>query len=188
MFKRSTALLVCCLAFSAQAATIDFEGLSDGTAPGELYASQGIHFTGGSIRHNKLGAYVYGPVNVTFSSPIDQISFGADGPNYDSFSRICYRYGCEPILLESASNNPTTGTGKNLDWYPGQVWDTTWKLPEITSILFNTIALDNLRFTLPSFAAAGGSVVASPSGTVPEPSTIGLILAGALLLRRRAQA
>lgn len=176
--KRVLAVLCCCISVQASAAVLDFEGLAPGASIGEAYAQYGVHFSGGVIKTNQLGAYVYGPTTVTFDTPVNQIRFMADGMGPDSFSRVCYEMGCEPKMFESMSYNPTTGTGKNLNWYEGQTWDTTWSLPGLTSITFNTIALDNLRFELPQVATGG---------TVPEPATLALLGLGAIGMLRRRQ-
>jgi hypothetical protein len=169
---KALALACALLAGNASASVlIDFEGLAAGSAVGDTYAQYGIHFSGGTVQYNQLGAYVAGQVGVRFDTPINGIRFAADGTYYDTNSTICFTYGCEPQMLESMSVNPTTGTGKNLDWYVGQVWDTTWNFPSITSISFNTVALDNLRFE---------SAALTNDGTVPEPGSIVLLGLGAL--------
>jgi hypothetical protein len=180
MALKALALACALLAGNASAAVlIDFEGLAAGSSVGDTYAQYGIHFSGGTVQYNQLGAYVAGRVGIRFDTPINGIRFAADGADYDTMSTICFTYGCEPQLLESMSVNPTTGTGKNLNWYVGQVWDTTWNFSNIISISFNTVALDNLRFE---------SAALTTDGTVPEPGSIALLGLGALGLlgsRRR---
>jgi hypothetical protein len=172
MTLKALALACALLAGNASAAVlIDFEGIAAGSSVGDTYAQYGIHFSGGTVQYNQLGAYVAGQVSVRFDTPINGIRFAADGLSYDTNSTICFTYGCEPQMLESLSVNPTTGTGKNLDWYVGQVWETYWPWPEITSISFNTVALDNLRFE---------SAAVTNEGTVPEPGSIALLGLGAL--------
>jgi hypothetical protein len=80
MALKALALVCALLAGNASAAVlIDFDGLAAGSSVGETYAQYGIHFGGGTVQYNQLGAYVAGPVSVRFDTPINGIRFAADG-------------------------------------------------------------------------------------------------------------
>lgn len=178
MRKIFAAVLLSLSAFAAQAVTIGFEGLAAGSSPGTAYAEYGVTFTGGSVAYNEEGAYVAGHTTVNFATPISRVTFMADAPTIDSMSSICFSYGCEPFYLGSMSWTPNSPTGRRADWHPGMVWLDDVEYPGITSIGFNTIALDNLSFDLPQTLRAASL----ETGEVPEPSTYLLLGAGFMIL------
>lgn len=198
MQRTAIALAFALLAGSASAnVLIDFEGIGVGASVNDYYnggtdslgnsgVNYGVRFSGGEIRYNQFGAYVYGPVTATFSTalPSSGVSFMADGLFLDSMSTVCYSRGtCEPFLLESMSYQPPIGgqpAGTVPGWYPGKVWAGSFPYADIISISFNTIALDNLRFD--------GSAIGGVNAEVPEPGSIALLglgVFGLLAARRR---
>lgn len=184
MALKAIVLACAILAGNASAAVlIDFEGIAAGASVNDYYnggtdslgntgTNYGVRFSGGEIRYNQLGAYLFGRTTVTFSTELSGsgVSFMGDGWFLDSMSTVCFSSGsCEPFLFESMSYQPPIGgqpAGTVPGWYPGKVWPGNLPYADIVSITFNTAALDDLRFN---------GVAPVANAEVPEPGSIALL-------------